>query len=83
MKKIEKMVMTEKLANKLMDTLACVAISATGGIVKDANGNFNQEQIDFAQEYAKQAFCNILGAWEEQTGKEWSIALSKARNNLT
>ena len=72
-KKIEKMVMTEKLANQLMDTLACVAISATGGAIQDANGNFNQEQMEFAQTYARQAFCDILEAWEEQMGKEWDI----------
>lgn len=73
MKKIEKMVMTEKLANQLLDTLACVAISATGGAIQDTNGHFNQEQIEFAQEYARQAFYNILGAWEDAMGKEWSI----------
>lgn len=72
-KKIEKMVMTEKLANQLMDTLACVAISATGGAIEDANGNFNQEQMEFAQAYARQTFCDILEAWEEQMGKEWNI----------
>ena len=72
-KQVEKMVMTEKLANQLMDTLMCVAISATGGAIQDANGHFNQEQMEFAQEYARQAFCDILGAWEEQMGKEWDI----------
>ena len=72
-KKNEQMVMTETLANQLMDTLACVAISATGGAIEDANGHFNQEQMEFAQEYARQAFCDILGAWEEQMGKEWNI----------
>lgn len=72
-KQVEKMVMTEKLANQLMDTLMCVAISATGGAIQDANGHFNQEQMEFAQEYARQAFCDILGAWEEQMGKEWNI----------
>lgn len=72
-KKIEKMVMTEKLANQLMDTLACVAISATGGAIQDANDHFNQEQMEFAQTYARQAFCDILEAWEEQMGKEWDI----------
>jgi hypothetical protein len=72
-KQVEKMVMTEKLANQLMDTLMCVAISATGGAIQDTNGHFNQEQMEFAQEYARQAFCDILGAWEEQMGKEWSI----------
>lgn len=72
-KKIEKMVMTEKLANQLMDTLACVAISATGGAIQDADGNFNQEQMEFAQAYARQTFCDILETWEEQMGKEWDI----------
>ena len=72
-KKIEKMVMTEKLANQLMNDLACVAISATGGAIQDANSHFNQEQMEFAQEYARQTFCDILGAWEEQMGKEWNI----------
>ena len=76
MKKIkmnEQMVMTEKLANQLMDTLACVAISATGGAIQDADGNFNQEQMEFAQVYARQTFCDILETWEEQMGKEWNI----------
>ena len=72
-KKIEKMVMTEKLANQLMDTLACVAISATGGAIQDVDGNFNQEQMEFAQAYARQTFCDILETWEEQMGKEWNI----------
>ena len=72
-KQVDKMVMTEKLSNQLMDTLMCVAISATGGAIQDTNGHFNQEQMEFAQEYARQAFCDILGAWEEQMGKEWNI----------
>ena len=72
-KQVEKMVMTEKLANQLMDTLMCVAISATGGAIQDANGHFNQEQMEFAQAYARQAFCDILEAWEDQMGKKWDI----------
>lgn len=72
-KKNGQMVMTEKLANQLMDTLMCVVISATGGAIQDANGNFNQEQMEFAQEYARQTFCDILGAWEDQMGKKWNI----------
>jgi hypothetical protein len=73
MKNAERMIMTEKLANQLMETLACVAISATGGAIQDANGHYNQEQMEFAQEYAKQTFCDILESWEEQMGKKWSI----------
>lgn len=70
---MEKMIMKEKLANQLMDCLACVAISATGGAIQDANGNFNQEQMNFVQEYARETFCNILEAWEESMEKEWDI----------
>jgi hypothetical protein len=73
MKNTERMIMTGKLANQLMDTLACVAISATGGAIQDADGNYNQEQMDFAQEYARQTFCDILESWEEQMGKQWGI----------
>ena len=72
-KKNEKMIMTEKLADQLMQDLMCVAISATGGAIQDSNGHFNQEQIDFAHEYAKQAFYDILNSWEEIVGKEWNI----------
>lgn len=73
MKKTKKMIMTAKLANQLMDTLACVAISATGGAIQDANGHYSQEQMEFAQEYAKETFCAILESWEEQMGKKWDI----------
>ena len=73
MKNAERMIMTGKLANQLMETLACVAISATGGAIQDANGHYSQEQMEFAQEYAKQTFCDILESWEEQMGKQWDI----------
>ena len=69
----EKMIMTKKLADQLMDSLTCVAISATGGVIQDSNGNCNQEQMEFVQEYARQAFCDILEAWEDVTDKEWNI----------
>jgi len=67
---MEKMVMTETLANTLMDVLACVALSATGGVDPD---NINDEQVEYAQEYARKTFCELLDAWEESTGKEWDI----------
>ena len=70
---MEKMTMKEKLANQLMECLACVALSATGGIIRNENGDFNQEQIEFAEEYARQTFYNILEAWEESMEKEWEI----------
>ena len=71
---MEKMVMTEKLANELMDLLACVALSATGGVDPD---NLDEKQIEYAQEYAKNTFCDLLDAWEELTGKEWDIEVEE------
>lgn len=71
---MEKMVMTEKLANELMDLLACVALSATGGVDPD---NIDERQLEYAQEYAKNTFCELLGAWEELTGKEWDIEVEE------
>ena len=71
------MIMTTKLANELMDMLACVAISATGGIITDKNGNFNQEQMAYAKAYAQTTFCELLEAWEELTGKKWEIEVEE------
>ena len=71
---MEKMIMKEKLANQLMECLACVALSATGGIIRNENGDFNQEQIEFAEEYARETFCNILEVWEKSTEKKWYIS---------
>ena len=67
------MVMKEKLANQLMDCLAYVAISATGGIIQNESGDFSQEQIDFVEKYARETFYNILEAWEKSMEKEWDI----------
>lgn len=71
---MEKMVMTEKLANELMELLACVALSATGGVDPD---NIDEEQMIYAEGYAKKTFCELLGAWEELTGKEWDIEIEE------
>ena len=70
---MNKMVMKEKLANQLMDCLAYVAISATGGIIQNENGDFNQEQMEFVEKYARETFYNILEAWEKSMEKEWDI----------
>ena len=67
------MTMTKKLADQLMDTLACVAISAMGGVIQHEDGSFDQEQMDYAQEYARNTFCELLEAWEEMVGKKWNI----------
>lgn len=70
---MEKMVMTEKLAEELMNVLACVAISATGGAIENEDGSFDEQQMEYAERYAKETFCDLLEAWEELTGKKWDI----------
>ena len=60
------MVMTQKLANQLMDSLACVAVSANG--IPET-----EEQFERCSEYARNTFLSILGAWEELKGEEWEI----------
>ena len=67
------MVMTNELANQLMEDLVCVAISAMGGIIENEDGSFNSEQVKMAEAYAKETFCDILGAWEEINGTRWKI----------
>lgn len=62
--------MTKVLADQLMETLMCVAISATGGV--DLN-NIDEKQMEYCEEYAKTTFCELLEAWEELTGKKWKI----------
>ena len=64
------MIMTKKLADQLMETLMCVAISATGGVNPD---NIDKKQMEYCEEYAKTTFCDLLEAWEELTGEEWQI----------
>ena len=70
---MEKMIMSFELAKELMDALACVAISATGGIEEAANGEISQEQIAYAENYAKDTFISIMDSWEELTGKKWQV----------
>ena len=58
--------MTNKLANQLMDDLACVAISANG--IPET-----KEEFDKVTEYARNTFVNLLTEWEELKGEEWEI----------
>lgn len=71
------MTMTKKLADQLMTALACVAISAMGGVIQHEDGSFDQEQMDYAHAYASNTFCELLEAWEEMTGKEWNIVVEE------
>ena len=64
------MTMTKKLADQLMETLMCVAISATGEVDPE---NIDEKQMEYCEEYAKTTFSELLGAWEELTSEEWNI----------
>lgn len=67
--------MTNKLANTLMDTLACVAISANGGAKVDEDGNIivTDEDLQNVAEYVRKTFHAILAPWEDLMGEEWEI----------
>ena len=65
--------MSFALAKELMDALACVAISAAGGIKETADGEISQEQIAYAEDYAKDTFIDIMDSWEGLTGKKWQV----------
>ena len=77
-----KMIMTEKLANEIMDNLACLAISAMGtegqieGWEKD-NGEdvpiFKEEYIQKVSDYAREKFVEICSEWAWKMGKPFSI----------
>ena len=71
------MKMTEKLANSIMENLACLAISANGGVPVDENGNpmITDEQMEAINEYVEITFLDLCNDWEMATGKKWEIIL--------
>jgi len=69
------MKMTWELAEALMNDLACLLISAEGGIEMDENGNFNEGQIARANEYARGKFAELTEELEKAMGEEWQIAV--------
>lgn len=70
---MEKMVMTNALAEELMNVLACVAISAMGGLIENEDGSVDEQQMEYAAHYAEETFCELLEEWEKLTGKKWDI----------
>ena len=64
------MIMTKKLADRLMEDLMCLALSATGGVDPK---NINQKQMEYEENYVKETLYDLLSAWEELTGKEWKL----------
>ena len=76
------MIMTEKLANEIMDNLACLAISAMGtegqieGWEKD-NGEdvpiFKEEYTRRVLTYAREKFVEICAEWEQEMGEDFQV----------
>ena len=66
-----KMYMTKKLADALLDALACLAISAIGG------DPFDKETITKAERYARNTFCELCDDMEKDniSGYEFMLVL--------
>ena len=77
-----KMTMTEKLANEIMDNLACLAISAMGtegqieGWEKDDGEDvpiFKEEYIRRVLDYSREKFVEICVEWEQEMGEDFLV----------
>ena len=77
-----KMIMTEKLANEIMDNLACLAISAMGteGQIerweKDESEDipiFKEEYTRRVMDYARAKFVEICAEWEQEMGEDFRV----------
>lgn len=62
-----KMYMTKKLADALLDALACLAISAIGG------DPFDKRTIAIAEKYSRDTFCELCDDMEKDLGKTWVV----------
>lgn len=69
------MIMTNVLAEALLNDLACVAISANGGAEVDENGEatVSPENLELINTYARNKFVEICNEWEEFMGEKWQI----------
>ena len=77
-----KMVMTQKLANEIMDNLACLAISAMGteGQIERWEEDENEDVPIFKEEYtrkvltyAREKFVEICAEWEQEMGEDFRV----------
>lgn len=77
-----KMTMTEKLANEIMDNLACLAICAMGtegqieGWENDEGEDvpiFKEEYIRKVLDYAREKFVEICAEWEQEMGEDFNV----------
>ena len=77
-----KMIMTEKLANEIMDNLACLAISAMGteGQIERWEKDNDEDVPIFKEEYtrrvltyAREKFVEICAEWEQEMGEDFRV----------
>lgn len=70
------MTMTYKLANTLMETLCCLAISGMitnkDAVITDAR-DLPENMLELAEKFAQTTFQEICGEWEEIFDEEWKI----------
>lgn len=66
----DSMRMTKKLADTLMDALACLAISAIGIEEATRDDPITRERI---MKYAREKFVEITGEWENEMCERWEI----------
>lgn len=66
----DSMRMTKKLADTLMDTLACLAISAIGAEKAAKDDPIVRERV---MKYAREKFTEITGEWENEMCERWEI----------
>lgn len=64
------MIITDKLANRLMDDLLCVAISALGGYPEEG---LSLETQKICSKWARTKFLELTDEWQDITGEEWEI----------
>jgi hypothetical protein len=69
------MIMTNVLAESLLNDLACIAISANGGADVDEDGEIamSPESLELINTYARNKFAEICHEWEEFMGEKWQI----------
>ena len=66
----DSMKMTQKLADILMDALACLAVSAIGIEEATRDDSITRERI---MKYAREKFVEITGEWENEMCERWEI----------
>lgn len=69
------MEMTKTLADRLLETLTCVYISANGGCHVDNTGHgyLTEEEMTLSTEYAQKKFVEILEELEQLKNDSWKI----------